>query len=436
MKQRNSGRLWLGGSLTLLLVACTQPQMQAPDPYANGADYPWEYTAPAGKLSTLSLTPGENNLYFEPILAARNGWGPIEIDRSNGEQRPGDGRPLTLGGKTYARGFGTHAASELRYNLKGTGAVCTRFTADIGVDDEVGNRGSVVFQVYLDGVKAYDSGVMTGASATKHVAVDLKGQQELRLVVTDAGNGKNYDHADWAIPRVYCEAPRTPNITLAPDSLSIFHKHSATVKATFRNLYGPVNLRLEVQPGRTTGLELWTTSVDLPNSGETPVTRDIVIAAPELPNIQDGDDPLTATYFLVASVDGRDVASTPLTITEKLLQIQSSLEPATLSGRPGETRRLTLTVKVTPPLDGPFPIDLNCAPNVSCDETSFTLTPVGSASGDGGTMRRDFNFTLNPDLPEGVDSLQQDFYVFVDDFQGYRTPFYGQARSVTWNVVR
>jgi len=107
MKHLASGRLLLGGSLALLLAACGQSQTAQPsaaDPYANGASYPWSYTAPAGKLTTLTLTPGDNNLYYEPILAAKNGWGPIEIDRSNGEQGAGDGRTLSNDGKTYSRG--------------------------------------------------------------------------------------------------------------------------------------------------------------------------------------------------------------------------------------------------------------------------------------------------------------------------------------------
>lgn len=216
MKKGVRGRLWLGGVLTLSLAACGGPQTSLPaeaDPYAGGASYPWEYTAPGGQLGALSLTPGENTLYFEPILAARNSWGPIEIDRSNGERFAGDGKTITLNGKTYARGFGTHAGSELRFSLKGTGAVCTRFTADIGVDDEVGARGSVVFQVFLDNVKVYDSGTMTGASATKTVDVNVAGKQELRLVVTDAGDGINYDHADWADPRVSCLSSEPLNLT-------------------------------------------------------------------------------------------------------------------------------------------------------------------------------------------------------------------------------
>lgn len=206
--RQNVVRAALGLSVPLLLFACGQaPTSGAVDPYANGASHPWTYAAPAWDVRALRLTPGWNNLYFEPLLAASNSWGPIEIDRSNGEQNAGDGRTLTLNGKTYARGFGTHASSEMRYSLQGMdGAQCTRFTADIGVDDEVGGRGSVVFQVFLDGIKAYDSGTMSGASATKQVDLDVAGKRELRLVVTDASDGIDYDHADWAQPLIFCQS--------------------------------------------------------------------------------------------------------------------------------------------------------------------------------------------------------------------------------------
>ncbi|WP_019587796.1 NPCBM/NEW2 domain-containing protein [Deinococcus apachensis] len=199
-------RLVLGLTSALLLFACSQspaPQMTTPPGQEAG-------TLPDGVVA-LSLDPGANNLYFEPILAATNGWGPIELDHSNGEQYPGDGKTLTLNGKTYARGFGAHAYSELRFALKDArGNTCTRFTADVGVDDEVGSRGSVVFQVFLDGQKAYDSGVMTGASATRRADVPINGQRELRMVVTDAGDGTSSDHADWAAPLIYCQAGTPP----------------------------------------------------------------------------------------------------------------------------------------------------------------------------------------------------------------------------------
>jgi hypothetical protein len=133
--------------------------------------------------------------------SAISGWGPVEKDMSNGEMPAGDGRPITLNNVTYAKGLGLHAASDVRYNLAGA---CSAFTAFVGVDDEVGALGSVVFQVWLDGVKAYDSGTMTGTTATKEVNVTTTGKNQLQLVVTVAGDGDPYDHADWADAKITC----------------------------------------------------------------------------------------------------------------------------------------------------------------------------------------------------------------------------------------
>jgi hypothetical protein len=43
---------------------------------------------------------------------------------------------------------------------------------------------------------------MTGSTATRSVNVSVAGRQELRLVVTNAGDGNSYDHADWAGARL------------------------------------------------------------------------------------------------------------------------------------------------------------------------------------------------------------------------------------------
>ena len=49
-----------------------------------------------------------------------------------------------------------------------------------------------------------DSGTLTGASAAKHLSADVSGGTMLRLVVTDAGDGINSDHADWGNATVTC----------------------------------------------------------------------------------------------------------------------------------------------------------------------------------------------------------------------------------------
>ncbi|HEX8459226.1 MAG TPA: NPCBM/NEW2 domain-containing protein [Pyrinomonadaceae bacterium] len=121
------------------------------------------------------------------------------------------GTPLTLNGATYAKGLGVHANAEVRYNLGGN---YETFAADIGIDDYVGSQGSVTFEVWADGTKLYDSGVMTGGTARKNVAVGVVGKQELKLIVTQAGDGPSHDHADWAGARLI-EAPPAVNVAAA-----------------------------------------------------------------------------------------------------------------------------------------------------------------------------------------------------------------------------
>lgn len=146
-----------------------------------------------------SNTP--TTVYLSDLVwtSATNGYGPVERDKSNGESVGGDGRTITLNGLPYAKGLGVHAYSEIRYALNGQYAT---FASDIGIDDEVGSNGSVTFEVWTDGVKLFDSGIMTGASATKNVTVNVSGKQELRLIVRDGANGNANDHADWANARL------------------------------------------------------------------------------------------------------------------------------------------------------------------------------------------------------------------------------------------
>jgi hypothetical protein len=128
-----------------------------------------------------------------------NGWGTAEKDESNGETGTSDGKTITLNGKTYQKGLGTHASSTIVYNLNGQ---YSEFLADIGLDDEVGNNGSVAFQVYLDGAKVFDSGRMTGASATQQLDLNVSGKNQLKLVIDPSDGGNAYDHADWANARL------------------------------------------------------------------------------------------------------------------------------------------------------------------------------------------------------------------------------------------
>ena len=143
------------------------------------------------------------NLSAALPVSSTNGLGPVEIDSSNGNAAVGDGTTMKIGGTSYDNGLGTAAQSDLVYSVNGH---CSSFSATVGIDDEVGSAGSVVFQVWGDGVKLFDSGTMTGSSAAQAVSVSISGRQTLELMVNDGGDGNANDHGDWALARVACNA--------------------------------------------------------------------------------------------------------------------------------------------------------------------------------------------------------------------------------------
>ncbi|MDD4870441.1 MAG: NPCBM/NEW2 domain-containing protein [Kiritimatiellae bacterium] len=102
---------------------------------------------------------------------------------------------ITIGGQVFDHGIGTHANSIMMIDLKGGSE---RFSANVGVDDETGRKGSAEFSVIADKKVLWKSGVMKGGQSPQKVDVDVKGIKILMLCVGDAGDGIDHDHADWA----------------------------------------------------------------------------------------------------------------------------------------------------------------------------------------------------------------------------------------------
>ena len=106
------------------------------------------------------------------------------------------GKPMSIGGQGFEHGVGTHAPSVMYVDL---GGGTEKFSALVGVDDEVkGRGGSVRFHVYGDGKELWKSGVMKSGEPAKKAEVDVKGIKWLVLSVNDGGDGIACDHADWA----------------------------------------------------------------------------------------------------------------------------------------------------------------------------------------------------------------------------------------------
>lgn len=148
------------------------------------------------------LRDGPNPLTSFKPLSSSNGWGPVELNRSNGEQPAGDGKALSVGGQAYLFGYGVHSPSDLSFDL---GGQCQTFTASVGVDDEVGKQGAVVFSLIGDGKTLYTSAVLKGGDKAAPVNVSVAGVKSLHLVAASGAATLDYSHADWLTPAVACD---------------------------------------------------------------------------------------------------------------------------------------------------------------------------------------------------------------------------------------
>jgi hypothetical protein len=120
--------------------------------------------------------------------------------------------PMTLHGKKYGRYVLQHpaneGATEVLYNLEGK---ASRFTATIGLDqsmnpnDPMGDEPDVEYLIYTNGKLKWRSGIVTRKTPPKNVNIDLKGINELRLVVTNGGDQCYHDWAIWADPKIHSE---------------------------------------------------------------------------------------------------------------------------------------------------------------------------------------------------------------------------------------
>lgn len=100
---------------------------------------------------------------------------------------------------TYAKGLGVHSTSTIVYDLTATNY--RYFSTYFGVDRQMyGTVGFVNLQVYLDNQLVSDTGRMNSTDVQKYIEVNLASAKELKLVITDGGNGNGSDHATLGNP--------------------------------------------------------------------------------------------------------------------------------------------------------------------------------------------------------------------------------------------
>lgn len=141
------------------------------------------------------------------LYTVKQGWGNTGVNTAAWTPAAAPLR-MRIGNTEYERGLGHHAPGEILLALDGA---FLKFTAEVGVQWQGGGRGSVVFEVWVDDEKRFESAVMTDDTPAAPVSVDLAGARQLRLVAGDGGDGISCDMANWADARLLSDG-RIPDI--------------------------------------------------------------------------------------------------------------------------------------------------------------------------------------------------------------------------------
>lgn len=113
-----------------------------------------------------------------------------------------DGNNITIGGKVYESGVGTHGPSQIIIKLNGS---VTDFYTVLGIDDEVNEAGNFDYHVYVKAEGGATEDVAKGTiNRFSNQSVDihadnLSGWKYLYLETSNGNDGTNTcDHVDWA----------------------------------------------------------------------------------------------------------------------------------------------------------------------------------------------------------------------------------------------
>lgn len=171
--------------------------------------YPITYTVQDSDGNTTAATRNIQVVHMEDFTylsdhdwkSAKAGWKEAKKDKTV------EGYELGLTDEngeavSYEKGIGTHANSTIIYDLTNENA--SIFSTYIGVDRRMYHSvASVSFEIYVDGKLAYESGLMRAKDKQKYVEVNVAGAKELKLVVTDGGNGNGSDHGTFGDAKLH-----------------------------------------------------------------------------------------------------------------------------------------------------------------------------------------------------------------------------------------
>lgn len=126
------------------------------------------------------------------IRSNSQGWGDLQKDKSL------DGHTFTVNGETFENGYGTHAPSDMAFDL---GGKYLRFSAIFGLDDESLCSDGVKIRIVGDGRTLYESDTLHLQQALP-VSIPVQGINDFHIQ-SDALANNNCDHIDIIQPTLF-----------------------------------------------------------------------------------------------------------------------------------------------------------------------------------------------------------------------------------------
>ena len=169
------------------------------------AEFDTASKSPVSKVETINA----------PVVEVLANYNPVRINYAHGGK-------IRIGEVVYQQGLFCHAPSDLLVRLP---KPAKTFRAKIGVDNNLtfGN-GTVVFRVTGQGIH-YESPVLHGGEKAVDLQVDLAGQKEFHLQVSETADGISHDQSNWA----EAEVELVDGARLPLDGLPILEKSETKI---------------------------------------------------------------------------------------------------------------------------------------------------------------------------------------------------------------
>ena len=156
-------------------------------------------TNPQPPVAPAAVKTDEAYLSDLKWVSARTGWGSPARNLYFPGKFHEEPLLLELDTRFYEKGLYAHAPSRYVFNLDGH---FKRFTATVGLQKDVDDRGSAIFIVKGDGRQLFRSKLLKG-NQTAAIDVDIQGTKSIELIAQTGKPGNVSCWAIWVEPKVY-----------------------------------------------------------------------------------------------------------------------------------------------------------------------------------------------------------------------------------------